>query len=84
MGREVNEVKRETVKPHKHALEKELVTIECDDGAAYVFEKPSDSPQNEFRLARRVQPSGEISTSKAALPAAVEETIDTVVSGWFK
>lgn len=84
MAREVTNVERETVQPHPMALEKEQVTVECDDGAAYVFEKSTDSPRDEFRLARRVQPDGAISTSKAALPSAVEETIETVVKGWHK
>lgn len=84
MAREVTNVKRETVQPHEFALEKEVVTVECDDGAEYVFENVTDSPPEGFRLARRVKPSGEISTSKAALPAAVKETMNEVTSRWEK
>jgi len=82
MAREVTNVERETRQPHPHALEKEVVTVECDDGAAYVFEKVADSPKDELRLARRVKPDGSISTSKAALPAAVEETLDAAIDRW--
>jgi len=82
MAREATNVERETVQPHPHALEKEVVTVECDDGAAYVFERPTDSPRQELRLARRVKPDGSISTSKAALPSAVEETLDAAIERW--
>jgi hypothetical protein len=82
MAKEVENVERETVQPHPHALEKEQVTLTCDDGSAYVFEKAADSPKDELRLARRVKPSGDISTSNAPLPAAVEETLDAAISRW--
>jgi hypothetical protein len=84
MTREVTSVTRETRQPHEHALEKEVVEVECGDGAEYVFERPTDREGTAFRLARRVKPDGTISTSKAALPAAVKETIEATVSGWHK
>lgn len=82
MAKEVTNIERETVQPHPHALEKEQVTVECDDDSAYVFEKPTDSPKQELRLARRVKPDGSISTSKAALPSAVEQTLEEAISRW--
>ena len=84
MAKEVTSVTRETVQPHEFALEKEMVEIECDDGSAYVFERPTEREGNAFRLARRVKPDGAISTSKAALPSAVKESIEATVSGWHK
>ncbi len=84
MGKSVTNVERDTVQPHPHALEKEQVTVECDDDSKYVFERTDSTPDGKFRLARRVKPSGEISTSSAMLPSAVEETIETAVSGWYK
>lgn len=84
MAKEVTDVERETVQPHPRALEREKVTVLTDDGGEYVFERTPDSPEDRFRLARRVKPDGTISTSKAALPGAVEETIETAVNGWFK
>lgn len=84
MAKEVTNVERETVQPNPYALEKAQVTVECDDGTAYVFERVEDRPTNEFRLARREKPSGEVSTSKGRLPSAVKETLSTAVSGWHK
>lgn len=94
MAKEVNNIERETVQPHPRAIEKEVVTVDCDDGSTYVFEKVSDSPKDEFRFARREKPNGEISTRRAPLPSAVKETMDSAIerwadlgldgSGWFK
>lgn len=84
MAREIVETEMETVKPHKHALEKQQLTLRCDDGAEYIFERPTDG-RKEFRLARRVQPDGTLSTGKRILPAAVKETADSLLSGkWHK
>lgn len=76
MAKEVTHVERETVQPHKHALEREQVTLECDDGSEYVFERPADSPSKKYTLARRVKPDGELSTSKAVLPSSVKDSMD--------
>lgn len=76
MAKEVTHVERETVQPHPHALKREQVTLECDDGTDYVFERPADSPRKEYNLARRVKPDGEISTSKGILPSDVTEKMD--------
>lgn len=84
MAKEVNSVTREMRQPSPYSLEKEVVEIECDDGSAYIFEKPEDKPGNSFRLARREHPDGRKSTAKAALPAAVKESIEMTVSGWHK
>jgi hypothetical protein len=84
MAKDVQSVTRETRQQHKYALEKEVVEIECDDGSAYVFERPTEREGSAFRLARRVKPDGAISTSKAALPAAVKESVEATVSGWYK
>lgn len=94
MAKQVTNVERETVQPHPHALEKEVVTLECDDGSEYIFELTDGNAGEKFRLARRVKPDGEVSTSSAILPAAVEETMDAAIerwsdlgldgSGWFK
>jgi hypothetical protein len=84
MAKEVVDSSQEVVQPDPFSLEKQQVTIECDDGSEYVFERVVDRPTEEFRLARRVHPSGRVSTSTAALPAAVEETVSTLVSGWYK
>lgn len=82
--KEVTNIEREMRQQHKFALKREVVDIECDDGSEYIFERPADREGGSFRLARRVKPDGVISTSKAALPAAVEETIETVTEGWYK
>jgi hypothetical protein len=84
MAKEVVGVTRETRQPHELALEKEFVEIECDDGSEYVFERTLEREGTAFRLARRVKPDGTISTSKVALPAAVKESIEASVNGWYK
>jgi len=84
MAKEVQSVTREMRQQHKFALEKEVVEIECFDGSKYIFESIPERAGNAFRLARRVKPDGAISTSKAALPAAVKESVEATVSGWYK
>lgn len=76
MAKEIIRVERETVQPHKHALEREQVTLECDDGSEYVFERAADDPRKKFTLARRVKPDGDPSTTKAQLPSSVVESMD--------
>jgi hypothetical protein len=76
MAKQVTNVERQTVQPHKHALEREQVTLTCDDGSEYVFERPADSPRKKYNLARRVKPDGELSTSKGILPSSVKDSMD--------
>lgn len=75
MAKEVINVERETVQPHKHALEREQVKLTCDDGSEYIFERATDSPKKEYHLARRIKPDGELSTSKAVLPSSVKDSL---------
>lgn len=93
MAKQVTHLSRETVQPHPHALKREQVVLECDDGSEYVFERPADSPRKEYNLARRVNPDGELSTSKGILPSSVEEEMDNLTErlatmgierGWHK
>lgn len=76
MAKEVTHVERQTVQPHPHALEREQVVLECDDGSEYVFERPTDTPRKKLTLARRIKPDGELSTSKGVLPSSVKESMD--------
>ena len=93
MAKEVTNLSRETVQPHPMALEREQVTLSCDDGSEYVFERPTDSPRKEYNLARRVKPDGELSTSKGILPSSVKDEMDSLTErlaqlgverGWHK
>ena len=77
MAKQVKNIERQTVQPHKHALEREQVSLTCDDGSEYIFERPADSPRQNYNLARRVKPSGELSTSKGILPSSVTEAMDS-------
>lgn len=80
MAKEVTNVSRETVQSDPYSLEREQVTVECDDGSEYVFERPTDSPTKSYSLARRVKPDGELSTSKGILPSAVKESMDNLTT----
>lgn len=82
MAKEVSNVEQAIVQPHPAALEKVEVTVECDDGSSYIFEKPTDRTNGELHLARRVKPDGSISTSRAALPTAVRETMAEAIDRW--
>jgi len=76
MAKQVTNVERATVQESKFSLEREQVSLTCDDGSEYVFERPADSPRQDYNLARRVKPDGDLSTSKGILPAAVTEAMD--------
>lgn len=68
-------------------LSKEMTVIRCDDGTVYEFEKPKDEPDGIApTLARAHQPDGSITHtgSRAVLPDAVEETVETLLGGWSK
>jgi len=84
MAKQVVFVTRENRQPHKFAMEKEVVEIECDDGSSYIFERTESNIGNAFRLARRVSANGAISLSKAQLPREVKKSIEATVSGWYK
>lgn len=85
MAREITSMHEFVHKPHKFALEKEKMVLRCDDGAIYEFGRAVDESE-AYRLVRRFQPDGQLSTSKAILPAAVKETVSSVLgeSGWYK
>lgn len=76
MAKEITNVERETVQPDPYSLEREQVTLTCDDGSEYVFERATDSPRKDYTLARRIKPDGELSTSKGILPSSVKKSMD--------
>ena len=85
MAREIETMHEFVHKPHKFALEKEKMVLRCDDGAIYEFGRAVDESET-YRLVRRFQPDGELSTTKAILPAAVKQTVSDVLgeNGWMK
>lgn len=87
MGREAESVHTFTHKAHRHALEKEMTVVRCDDGTVYEFEKTDGQPRDAPpRLAKAFQPDGEMThiSGRKILPSAVEETMDTLFNGWSK
>lgn len=84
MAREVESVHRFEHQRHKHALKKERLILRCDDGAIYEFGKATDAPA--FRLVRRFQPDGSLSTSRGVLPAAIKQTANDILGekSWHK
>ncbi len=85
MAREIESVHTFAYKPHKFALEKEKAVVRCDDGAVYEFGRATDGAATH-RLIRRFQPDGSLSTSNAVLPAAVKQTVNSLLGedGWSK
>lgn len=85
MAREIESVHTFAYKPHKFALEKEKAVVRCDDGAVYEFGRATDGPAT-YRLIRRFQPDGSLSTSNGILPAAVKQTVSSLFGddGWTK
>lgn len=83
MARQVESVHQFTHEP-KYRLDKEMCVVRCDDSTIYAFEKPQDEPH--FKLAHSVQPDGSLShtNTSSRLPAAVEETVGVLLSGWEK
>ena len=85
MAREIESVHEFSHKSHQFGLEKEKLVVRCDDGAIYEFGRAVDEPDT-FNLVRRFQPDGSLSTSRAILPAAVKESVNTLLGedGWSK
>lgn len=87
MSRQVESIHTVTHKAHRHALEKELTVVRCDDGTVYEFEKTDGQARGSPpRLVRGFQPDGSMThtTGRKVLPNAVEETVETVLGGWSK
>lgn len=86
MAREVEQVRTFTHN-EKFSPTKEKTVVLCDDGSVYEFEKTDgmarDSPP---RLVRSFDPDGTMRnvTGRKALPATVEETVETILGGWSK
>lgn len=86
MGREAETVHTFDHDP-KFRLSKEVTVVRCDDGTVYEFEKAKDEPESLApRLVRGVLPDGEVVNqgTRKALPAAVEDTVETLLGGWSK
>lgn len=84
MGREPESAHQFEHQTSKWSLPKEMFVVRCDDGTIYEFESPKDTPEG-FTLTHAFQPSGEMThTTKKVLPAAVEETVETLIGGWSK
>lgn len=93
MAKQVTNMERGFVKNHEYALEREQVTLVCDDGSKYVFERATDEPSKDYRLARRERADGTVSTGNGRLPASVKESMDEITQrlakygierGWSK
>lgn len=84
MARNIESVHTFTHKQSPWSLEKEKVVVRCHDGAVYEFGKPEDEPT--YRLIRRFQPDGSLSTSSGVLPSAVKETANSLFgeTKWHK
>lgn len=86
MSRSVDQV-HEFTQERTFGIDKEKTVVRCDDGAVYEFEDseslPKDSPP---RLVRAFQPDGSLThvSGRKILPAAVEETAETLFGGWSK
>ncbi len=65
-----------------YGLPKDKTVIRCHDGAVYEFERAEG--RNSARLVRGFQPDGSMSHvgSSSRLPAAVEETVSMLLTGW--
>lgn len=82
MARVVKEVV-ESVRKAKFQLDKSIVTMRCDDGTKYIFERPLDQPE-AYSFARREYPDGSWSSAPGRLPASVKEHAEEVLPGWTK
>lgn len=86
MSRNVESVHQFRHEP-KFRLSKDMTVVRCGDGTVYEFEKPTDEPDGiSPTLTRAYQPDGSVTHtgSRAILPDAVEETVETLLGGWSK